>query len=315
MGFYTRGKGKGRKVIPIRNTRYISQPDPDPPKKTRVFSHFIDNHDDEADLRFMREKSRVIEESNRKIQELEHEKLKADKLIAEKLKKAREETRRNDEKKKQNELKNKRLGIAVNTTVSAVCLVEPSLAGACLSFKFAKYGYHFIKKFREQYKISGKRDEALLNVVGSEIREKVAILLKNGRVEKAMEEIVDNLYYKFARTGNVSIRPEFEDAIKRSVVESIPSFVTGTEMEKNMPEMVFKKIILRIYYTDIIKKYAQENNIQYPSAELTSVEKKLSELVFHEFDDGKVSHELFLNGEFNGESWLNNNLTNIVELI
>ena len=52
------------------------------------------------------------------------------------------------------------------------------MVGLYISYRFAKYGFHFIKKLREEFQKTTNWDGALLNTINSEIREKKTISLK-----------------------------------------------------------------------------------------------------------------------------------------
>lgn len=312
MGWVTIRRG-GKKVRVYIDNRPRAPSSNSISTSKSLHSQFIRNNPDESELqKFAKQKSLEFEkrERQKQLQKIELEKIKL-----EKAKQAIIEQRcKADEQQKKDQAKKKSLKIIVQTSVAVISTTDPHFAGAYLSYRFAKYGYHFIKKLKEEYQITGKWDDALLNVVSTEIRDKVSILLKNDYVQKAIELITNNLYDKFVQSDYVRIRPEFENAIKQSMVKSMHHFVVGENLESNTPETEFRKAILKIYFNDMLGTYAKENNIEYLSVGWSELEEKLSEKVLHEFEQGTIQPKFFIEGKFDGKDWLENNLPVLLEL-
>ena len=308
MGWVTIGRGRKKRHIYINDGSTVNHHNSST-TNTPLHSRIVFNYPDEDELqKFVEERSKQFEESKKQ----EIQKLQVQKIELEKERKRLEELRKVKEEKKESKIRN--LKTVAQTSISVISTTDPHLAGAYLTYRFAKYGYQFIKKLREEYQITGKWDEALLNVVSTEIRDKVSALLKNNYVQKVLEIITNDLYSKYSRNDYVRIYPEYENAIKLTMVKSLDSFIFGNKLDSTTIETEFKKATLEVYFNKLLETYAENNNIRYPSPEWSNLKEKLSEKIFHEFDEGAIVPLLVVEGKFDGKSWLENNIPSLLEL-
>ena len=321
MGYITVGKGKNRRVI------YID----DRPSVSKQNSSSIDDSYD--DLTFARQKSDEIErheqlrqrqilfDRQKKQQEAKQKKQEHEKLQEEleKQEKRLKELLKHKQKSQKiqsvqpEDSKQKSIRLIATTSIKLLSVSEPSMAGIYLSYRFAKYGFHFVKKLQEEFQKTNNWDDALLNTLNSEIRGKIQSLLKNNQTEKALHVIMENVYYKFSKSGIIEIPPEYEQPIKESMIDTLHYFVVKSSLESNPSENDFKQALLHIYLVNLIE-HSSPDRTQFLSPEWKELEQNLSKRLLDEFEETKLSPYSYVGGEFDGKKWFSDNINEILEL-
>jgi len=187
------------------------------------------------------------------------------------------------------------------------------MAGLYLSYRFAKYGFHFVKKLQEESQKTKNWNDALLNTINSEIRGKIQSLLKNNQTEKALNVIMENVYYKFSKSGIVEIPPEYEKPIKESMIDTLHYFVVKPSLESNPSENDFKQALLHIYLVNLIE-HSSSDRTPFLSPEWKELEQNLSKRLLDEFEEAKLPPYSYVGGEFDGKKWFSDNINEILEL-
>jgi len=209
--------------------------------------------------------------------------------------------------------KNKSTRIMATMAIKILSLSNPSMAGMYLSFRFAKYGFHFVKKLREEFQKTENWNDAFLNTVDSEIREKIQVLLKNKQAEKALKIIMNNIYDKFLKSENIKVPSEYEDPIKESMTDTLHYFVVKSSLESQPSEDDFKLALLHIYLVNLIE-YSSSDRTEFLSQEWKELEQELSPRLLVEFEENKVPYHSYLDGTFEGEKWFTENVMEILNL-
>ena len=165
MGWRTRKDGK--KYFKKPRTGYTSEP-PKPPKKPAKV-YFSDDHD-------------------RKRQNDFAEKRKDDFKKRQKAKKKQERI---------NRVFNLNLGHAKGFLITATPVLvqlDPNLSAAYASYKVGKYGYCFLKKVNEDYKISGDFEESLKTVAKEEVEKKITSKIKSLPLQKGSQYAANRVW-------------------------------------------------------------------------------------------------------------------------
>ena len=72
--------------------------------------------------------------------------------------------------------------------------LDPTLASVYTSYKVGKYGYCFLKKVNDDYKISGNFDESLKTVAKQEIEKKITSKIKSSPLEKSSQYAANRVW-------------------------------------------------------------------------------------------------------------------------